>query len=239
MTKYFKNFEKIKLKSNGKIPTGQWKETQFHHKTIDINKYNVGIPCGSINGIFVLDIDIKDNGYQEFKKYIEEHGEPNTLTIQTPSGGRHYYFNLQPNNKESNGDMNFLMKQLIYTRSKIGGVGIDIRSNGGYIVAPPSSINTVSYEIINETSINDMSKELGDYLLKLDLMHKLTNMPKDWMRETKETENKEHLIIHSDHFTSNYKYEIDDDTIIKLLGMLGNDYLNNFELWFKFYWICI
>ena len=62
--------------------------------------------------------------------------------------------------------------------SKTGGVGIDIRSNGGFIVAPLSSINGVSYEIINDT--NDMTTELGDYLLKLDRMHKLNTMIKRW-----------------------------------------------------------
>ena len=35
---------------NEKIPAGKWKEKQYHHKTIDDNKYNVGIPCGLING---------------------------------------------------------------------------------------------------------------------------------------------------------------------------------------------
>ena len=176
--KYLENFGKNKLKKSEKIPAGKWKEKQYHHKTIDTNKFNIGIPCGSINGFFVLDIDLKDNGYEEFKKYIEKHGEPNTLTIKTPSGGKHYYFNLKTNTKESLGDTNYIIKQVIYNRFKIGGVGIDIRSNGGYIVSPPSSINGASYEIINETCINDIPKELGDYLLKLDLMHKLNIMIK-------------------------------------------------------------
>ena len=240
--KYLENFGKKKLRKNEKIPAGKWKEKQYHHKTIDTNKFNIGIPCGSINGFFVLDIDLKDNGYEEFKKYIEKHGEPNTLTIKTPSGGRHYYFNLKTNSKESAGDTDSIIKQVIYNRSKIGGVGIDIRSNGGYIVSPPSSINGASYEIINETCINDIPKELGDYLLKLDLMHKLNIMIKDDIRNNTEIKDDEKLTIYDDsskesikntHFTSNYKYDIDDTAIIKLLQMLPLDYLNNFELWFK------
>ena len=144
-------------------------------------------------------------------KKIEKHGEPDTLTIKTPSGGRHYYFILKTNNKESAGDINFAIQQLTYTRSKIG-VWIDIRSNGGYIVAPPSSINGVSYEIINKTSINNMSKELGDYLLKLDLMHKVNTMVKYEIKETKENKTKHHLTIYDNNFAGNYKYEFDDDT---------------------------
>ena len=211
--KYLDNFGKIKLTKMKKVPAGKWKEKQYHHKTIDTNKFNIGIPCGSINGFFVLDIDLKDNGYEEFKKYIEKHGEPNTLTIKTPSGGKHYYFNLKTNTKESLGDTNYVIKQVIYNRSKIGGVGIDIRSNGGYIVSPPSSINGASYEIINETCINDIPKELGDYLLKLDLMHKLNIMIKDDIRNNTEIKDDEKLTIYDDsskesinntHFTSHY-----------------------------------
>ena len=78
MTKYLYNLEKIKLKINEKIPSGKWREPQYHHKAIDDTKYNVGIPCGSVNNLFVLDIDLQDNGFEEFKKYIELNGEPNT-----------------------------------------------------------------------------------------------------------------------------------------------------------------
>ena len=238
MTKFLNKFEKIRLKINEKIPAGKWQERRFHHQTVDNTKYNVGIPCGSVNGFFVLDIDIKDNGYDEFKKYLGNHGEPNTLTIKTPSGGMHYYFNLKTSNIESAGDTNFIINQVIYNRSKKGGVGIDIRSTGGYIVAPPSSIDGISYEVINETSINDLPKELGDYLLKLDLMHKLNMMVKDEIKVSKENTNKEtsddeHITLYDNHFTNNYKYEIDDATIMKLLKMLSPEYLNNFELWFK------
>ena len=69
--KYLENFGKNKLKKNEKIPAGKWKEKQYHHKTIDTNKFNIGIPCGSINGFFVLDIDLKDNGYEEFKNILK------------------------------------------------------------------------------------------------------------------------------------------------------------------------
>ena len=115
-----------------------------------------------------MDIDIKDNGFEEFSKYPATHGEPDTLTIKTPSGGRHYYFNLKSNSNDDN--INYIIKEVCYTRSKIGGFGIDIRSNGGYIVAPPSTLNGIKYEIHNEASINNISPELGNYLLKIDII---------------------------------------------------------------------
>jgi hypothetical protein len=247
MTKYTYNLEKIKLKINAKTPAGKWKEVVYHHKKIDETKYNVGIPCGSINNIFVLDIDIKDEGYSEFNKYIQEHGKPDTLTVKTPSGGTHYYFKLKNDDKKlssfTNDNINYFIKQVCYTRSKIGGFGIDIRNNGGYIVAPPSSIDGVKYEIINETSINNISSELCSYLFKMDVNYKMNKqVQKDIFKNIDSlTESKDSLPLQDDskqnllnpHYIDNYKYEIDDAGIMKLLKMLEPEYVDNFEIWFK------
>jgi hypothetical protein len=50
---------------------------------------------GKINNIIVLDVDEKDEGIEEFNKYIIEYGEPQTITQKTPSGGYHYFLNMQ------------------------------------------------------------------------------------------------------------------------------------------------
>ena len=47
------------------------------------NEFNTGIPTGAKNNLLVVDIDVKDDGLAEFKKYITEHGDPNTLTVET------------------------------------------------------------------------------------------------------------------------------------------------------------
>ena len=143
MVEILENFKKIKLRLNQKLPAGKWKEPIYHLQTVNLLIYNVGIPCGNINNMFVLDIDVKDDGLVEMNKYIQQYGEPETLTIETPSGGKHYYFNLKTNNP----DLNYIIKTVCYTRSKIGGVGIDIRSNNGYVVAPPSTIDNIKYKI--------------------------------------------------------------------------------------------
>ena len=233
----------IKLKSDDKTPAGKWRESQYHHKVIDAKKYNVGIPCGSINNIFVLDIDIKDNGFEEFSKFRASYGEPDTLTVKTPSGGRHYYFNLKSNSNDEN--INYIIKEVCYTRSKIGGVGIDIRSNGGYIVAPPSSIQGIKYEIINATSINNISPELASYLLRLDINYKMSRQihseisaETEISTQTRKSRDNEKITdkirkTTDSHYVHNYKYELDDAALTKLLQMLKPEYLDNFELWFK------
>lgn len=97
---------------------------------------NIGLPTGYASGIFVLDIDVKHNGEESledlqyyyrsrFKNKFEP--LPGTLIAHTGSGGRHLYFKNPPK-----------LRSLKNSASKIE-YGLDIRANGGYVVAPPSS----------------------------------------------------------------------------------------------------
>jgi hypothetical protein len=55
----------------------------------------VGLPTGTVSGLWVLDIDVKPdaNGAIELAKLEAANGAlPTTLTASTPSGGTHYYF---------------------------------------------------------------------------------------------------------------------------------------------------
>ena len=55
------------------------------------------LPMGAINGLYALDIDVKDgrNGFE----YLKSQGIqlPNTAWQQTPSGGCHLFFRHDPN----------------------------------------------------------------------------------------------------------------------------------------------
>ena len=128
-------FWKFPVKKNDKTPICKWRDAANHTKTsFNPLKLNTGVPTGSINNLLVVDIDVKDFGLDEFQKYVLEHGIPNTLAVETPSGGFHYYFNYASANPEDE----FYIKNYLKNSSKYRGVGIDIRSDGGYIVAPPS-----------------------------------------------------------------------------------------------------
>ncbi|MFA5053578.1 MAG: bifunctional DNA primase/polymerase, partial [Parcubacteria group bacterium] len=82
---------------------------------------NVGIACG--NGLLVLDIDAHNGGDESFELLESEHGKtPDTPMVLTGGGGRHLYF-AYPGK---------LKNKVALER------GIDIRSEGGYVVAPPS-----------------------------------------------------------------------------------------------------
>ena len=88
-------------------------------------KCNVGIVCGKPSGnIIVVDIDTKHvDGYEIMRDWEMEHGDmPETVTCLTPTGGLHFYYRVDREVRPSaNEDM-----------------GIDIRGDGSFAVAPPS-----------------------------------------------------------------------------------------------------
>ena len=81
----------------------------------------------------------------EFSKYVPEFGEPNILKVLTPSGGEHYYFILShqdPNTQT-------VIKQFLgRTLTKMRGAGVDIRSEGGMVVGPPSLRDGKPYKAV-------------------------------------------------------------------------------------------
>ncbi|GBF27679.1 hypothetical protein MnTg02_02738 [bacterium MnTg02] len=82
----------------------------------------------------VIDIDVKaDAGGDETYAEFEKSGRifPPTCEVATPSGGRHLYYRYHPT----------------IAKNSVGklGKGIDIRSTGGYVVAPPSVIDGKPY----------------------------------------------------------------------------------------------
>lgn len=86
---------------------------------------NIGIRTGEVSGITVIDIDIGPGkfGAESWAEIVSEHGEPETLTSQTGSGGVHLVF---------------AYNSTLKTASNVLGKGIDSRNDGGYIVAAPS-----------------------------------------------------------------------------------------------------
>ena len=90
----------------------------------------VGIATGRTAGILVIDIDTAeghgDDGYASLAELEACNGViPDTLSVTTPSGGQHLYFNYPEEGYIGNG------------ASKIA-KGIDHRGDGGYVNAVPS-----------------------------------------------------------------------------------------------------
>ncbi len=118
-------FSIIPLEPKGKRPIIKWQEFQKRKPTkaeilewFEHRENNIGIVTGSISGITVLDCDST-----EAEALARKMGLPTTLTVKT-GRGRHFYFKYEP------GTRNFQKRDDL--------PGIDLRSDGGYVVAPPS-----------------------------------------------------------------------------------------------------
>ena len=85
---------------------------------------NIGIATGRESGIFVVDVDPKNGGDETLAALLKKNSFPKTLTVKTGSGGSHVFFKCDRAIKSSNG------KKL--------GQGIDLKADGGYIVAARS-----------------------------------------------------------------------------------------------------
>jgi hypothetical protein len=87
---------------------------------------NVGIRTGKASGLVVLDVDARHGGETSLETLQTRYGAlPPTLTASSGGGGQHLYFHHPvprlPNSTEMGGY-----------------AGLDVRADGGYIVAPPS-----------------------------------------------------------------------------------------------------
>lgn len=99
---------------------------------------NLGIATGVESGFWVLDIDPKGGGLESMAELVAAHGPmPPTLVFQTGSDGYHYGFEM-PEFEVRN------------DQSGRVGPGIDVRGQGGQIVAPPSRTDKGDYRVVTD-----------------------------------------------------------------------------------------
>jgi archaellum biogenesis ATPase FlaH len=123
-----RGFSIIPLKKRSKEPAIIWKTYQnrrFDEHSIQYwfgnhSDYNIGIVTGKISGIVVVDLDS-----EEAVKFSKENNFPITPTVRTGKG-YHMYF-AYPKDRDVG---NFQKRDDL--------PGIDLRGEGGYVVAPPS-----------------------------------------------------------------------------------------------------
>jgi hypothetical protein len=119
---------------------------------------NVGIATGAVSGIVVLDIDPQHGGNEALGDLQLAHGPlPKTQIVCTGSGGKHLYFG-HPGSHVPNS-------------SGALGPGIDVRGDGGYVVAPPSNhISGKCYAWESSGRIDEVAiAAVPDWLLALIL----------------------------------------------------------------------
>ena len=232
------NIEQKKHKS------GKWKkEIRFPkdwqnytlEKFYTNTKFNgLALITGKINNIIVIDID----NIEHWKKLLEKHNkkEPNTVKAKTGSGGIHLYFKYSDELENIKSCCNCFGKEY----------DIDIRTNGGCIIIPPSkyynnNINEgVEYMWEKDIFNNDM-KTLPDWIKNL-LLNKISDKKNNNIKieeiiekddiEVREYNNKNNLELQNiDNISedSNLNFTIDD--IEFLVKMLNDSRCENYNDW--------
>lgn len=96
---------------------------------------NIGIPTGSINRFFVLDIDPHNGGWLAYQDAGLAGELPPTYAPMTGSGGQHFWFRY-PDEE--------VLGWKVTNHNKLPR-GLDVRGNGGYVVGAPSTSLKGSY----------------------------------------------------------------------------------------------
>lgn len=87
---------------------------------------NIAVRTGAVSGLVVIDVDPPHGGDRTLRHLTDRHGAlPADVTVRTGSGGLHLYL-AHPGIRIGNDNGRRL------------GPGIDVRGDGGYVIAPPS-----------------------------------------------------------------------------------------------------
>jgi hypothetical protein len=106
----------------------------------------IGLPTDADNGLWVLEADTlkgrhKHDGLASLQALMAQHGPlPETLTAESPSGSRHLYFRWPEG-------------LTIKNATNAPAPGLDVRGEGGMVIAPPSLRETGAYRWVCEAEI--------------------------------------------------------------------------------------
>ena len=111
---------------------------------------NVAMPTGHQSGFVAVDVDVKNgvDGYESLSSIEAMFGVQGTRRIETPSGGVHLIYRCTQKVKSRVGILD----------------GIDIRGDGGYIVAQGSVINGSAYKVIHDVPPEEMTMDMVSWI---------------------------------------------------------------------------
>jgi hypothetical protein len=152
-----KNVKLFPVIPNGKTPAVQ--EWQARASSawdrlgwLPTGNYNAGVFTGRYRvseALLVIDVDVKKgkDGERALALFQMMHDDlPATYEVRTPTGGRHLYFRTSAK---------------VASGVDVLGEGLDIRSQGGYVVAPGSSTPEGEYTVAQDAPI----AEAPDWLI--------------------------------------------------------------------------
>lgn len=115
----------VGVRNSGKRPLIDWSEytkrlptkKEIHKWWTETPDANIAVVCGKVSRLVAVDIDPDKGGTDEGQEYTN-------LRSMTGSGGVHLLYRYLPSFKK--------------VPNRVGKDGVDVRGDGGYIVAPPS-----------------------------------------------------------------------------------------------------
>jgi hypothetical protein len=174
----------IPIRSGDKRPLVRWEEFQYRRPHVEeVHAWfsgwpeaGVGVVTGAVSGLVVLDIDPRHGGEASLERLQKQYDRlPSTLQCRSGGGGRHLYF----------------AHPRAPIRSKAGfAPGVDLRGEGGYVVAPPSlHASGLRYVWVGDRKpkISDLTP-LPDWVLQLavDQPRRLGHSIAYWCRLVRE-----------------------------------------------------
>lgn len=212
-----REFVCIPIKPDDKIPTMKWKTLRKSPELSHFEKKNIAIKTGLCSQIIVIDIDLpkdKNDGMIFMEELLRQHNNSQALSTPiciTQSGGLHMYFKYD---------------SMINTGTGLDGYSIDIRSDGGYVVAPPSVGKLGPYKWMDDHSIYD-----------LEPMH-IPDWLKAWIIDAQKEKTKpktitvDKAVFDSPKQSDTCFYIYDAQKLTDSLRDLPSRYCDNFQDWF-------
>lgn len=163
-------YHKFPLKMTGnnknkKTPACKWKEP-INYSFGEDTSINYGIPCGKINNITVIDLDFHKltNEQLENNSFYKEFGniaEFCDCIVETGSGGFHLYYLYDKDIPQSTSEKH----------------SIDVRNDGGYVVAPNSSLDKdTNYRYLKDKPPSTMPLMMKEWFQN-NYYHKKVSLP--------------------------------------------------------------
>jgi len=178
--------EGARCKSAGKHPIGHMAPNGFNSASRDPDtirqwyaaspKMNVAIATGAASNIVVLDLDLREvdgedvDGEFELRAWLAARGVdlPDTLTASTGGGGKHVILSLPSTSG---------IRPVITSRANWL-PGVDIRGDGGYIVAAPSQhVSGAFYRWDSARGVSVITQELLNAISTKQRTSALTGKP--------------------------------------------------------------
>lgn len=212
-----KNLKKFKLIKDSKSPSMEWSRQNIS-KSLKLYesdyKGNLGIACGKVNNIIVVDTDFYKGESEEFikefgKKYYDNF---DTFTNQTGTGGFHMYFKYDSDITNIINDKHNID---VFTDNKyVVSDGSIVKNNGKYI--SEESKKYLTYTTYNDTDIKPLPPQLKEWI-------QLNLLPKE--KEKKNKIIKKQLKENTNN--TDISYNIPKNEIIKIVKKFDERYWNN------------